>query len=109
MRHRSGSPVSSNRTLSTTLNHPTRVRMAVDEDAGVLRRHGTGEIGVVHNGVVQRHRGGRGIVTSLPDVEGLHDVGEFGSQQFVAMEYVVGEMYIQAGRGLAAAHAAGIT
>ena len=67
---------------------------------------------------------------SHPNVVQVHDVGEVGGQLFVAMEYVKGEtlrtwqarhdpatatgrreildMYIQAGRGLAAAHEAGI-
>jgi tRNA A-37 threonylcarbamoyl transferase component Bud32 len=67
---------------------------------------------------------------SHPNVVQVHDVGELGGQLFVAMEYVKGETlgdwqarhdpatpagrraivdaYVQAGRGLAAAHAAGI-
>jgi len=67
---------------------------------------------------------------SHPNVVQVHDVGEIGGQLFVAMEYVKGEtlrtwqarhdpttaagrreildMYVQAGRGLAAAHEAGI-
>jgi len=67
---------------------------------------------------------------SHPNVVQIHDVGEIGGQLFVAMEYVKGEtlrtwqarhdpatatgrreildMYVQAGRGLAAAHQAGI-
>ena len=67
---------------------------------------------------------------SHPNVVQVHDVGEMGGELFVAMEYVEGEtlrawqkrhdpatpagrraildMYIQAGRGLAAAHDAGI-
>ncbi len=67
---------------------------------------------------------------SHPNVVQVHDVGQLGAQLFVAMEYVAGEtlelwqarhdpatptgrraileMYMQAGRGLAAAHAAGI-
>jgi tRNA A-37 threonylcarbamoyl transferase component Bud32 len=67
---------------------------------------------------------------SHPNVVQVHDVGEIGGQLFVAMEYVKGEtlrtwqgrhdpttpagrrlildMYVQAGRGLAAAHDAGI-
>jgi hypothetical protein len=67
---------------------------------------------------------------SHPNVVQVHDVGEIGGQLFVAMEYVKGEtlrtwqgrhdpttpagrrlildMYVQAGRGLAAAHDAGL-
>ena len=67
---------------------------------------------------------------SHPNVVQVHDVGEIDGQLFVAMEYVKGEtlgawqahhdpttpagrraivdMYVQAGRGLVAAHAAGI-
>ena len=63
---------------------------------------------------------------SHPNVIAVHDVGTFGPQVFIAMEYVEGStlahwltdrkrswrevvsMFIQAGRGLAAAHAAGI-
>src|SRR5258706_2149717 len=63
---------------------------------------------------------------SHPNVIAVHDVGTFGDQVFVAMEYVEGatlgawvtaerrpwtavrDIYVQAGRGLAAAHAAGI-
>jgi hypothetical protein len=67
---------------------------------------------------------------SHPNVVQIYDVGEHSGQVFVAMEYVKGEtlaaaqarhdpatragrraildMYIQAGRGLAAAHAAGL-
>jgi len=67
---------------------------------------------------------------SHPNVVQVHDVGEMGGELFVAMEYVEGEtlrawqrrhdpatsagrraildMYMQAGRGLAAAHDAGI-
>ena len=62
---------------------------------------------------------------SHPNVVAVHDVGESGGQVFVAMEFVEGEtltdwlkkdrtrrevmrVFIQAGRGLAAAHAAGI-
>lgn len=62
-----------------------------------------------------------------PNVVTVHDVGTFEDSVFVAMEFVVGatlnihvkrmasrpwrlvlELYVQAGRGLAAAHAAGI-
>ena len=61
-----------------------------------------------------------------PNVVGVHDVGTFGDQVFVAMEFVQGrtladwqgaddrgwretfDMFLQAGRGLIAAHAAGI-
>ncbi|MBL8951359.1 MAG: tetratricopeptide repeat protein [Myxococcaceae bacterium] len=64
---------------------------------------------------------------SHPNVVTVHDVGLIDDQVFIAMEFVEGvtaadwlgaknrtwpqvlEMYIQAGRGLAAAHAAGIT
>ncbi len=63
---------------------------------------------------------------SHPNVVSVYDVGTFGNDVFIAMEYVRGttlrewryqtkprpralvEMYIQAGRGLEAAHAAGI-
>lgn len=63
---------------------------------------------------------------SHPNVIAVHDVGTLGQQVFIAMEYVEGStlarwladrerswrevvsMFIQAGRGLAAAHAAGI-
>jgi serine/threonine protein kinase len=63
---------------------------------------------------------------SHPNVVAVHDVGTFGDQMFIAMEYVEGStlsrwlaerdrpwretlgMFIQAGRGLAAAHACGI-
>ena len=67
---------------------------------------------------------------SHPNVVQVYDVGDFGGQVFVAMEYVKGEtlraaqerhdpttvsgrraildMYLQAGRGVAAAHAAGL-
>jgi tetratricopeptide (TPR) repeat protein/predicted Ser/Thr protein kinase len=61
-----------------------------------------------------------------PNVVAVHDVGTFGDQVFVAMEFVQGrtladwqgaedrgwretlDMFLQAGRGLIAAHAAGI-
>jgi tetratricopeptide (TPR) repeat protein/predicted Ser/Thr protein kinase len=60
-----------------------------------------------------------------PNVIAVHDVGTFGGRVFVAMEFVDGEtlaamrerslgwretlaLFIQAGRGLAAAHAAGL-
>jgi tetratricopeptide (TPR) repeat protein/predicted Ser/Thr protein kinase len=61
-----------------------------------------------------------------PNVVGVHDVGTFGDQVFVAMEFVQGRtladwqsaedrgwretlaMFLQAGRGLTAAHVAGI-
>jgi len=63
---------------------------------------------------------------SHPNVLAVHDVGKLGDQMFIAMEYVEGTtlsqwlkeqdrpwrdvltMFIQAGRGLAAAHARGI-
>jgi serine/threonine protein kinase/tetratricopeptide (TPR) repeat protein len=62
---------------------------------------------------------------SHPNVVAVHDVGTFAQRLFVAMELVVGQtlrawsreprawresvaIYLQAGRGLAAAHAAGI-
>jgi tetratricopeptide (TPR) repeat protein len=63
---------------------------------------------------------------SHPNVIAVHDLGTFGDQVFVAMEHVEGEtltqwlaeqdrpwrqivaMFVQAGRGLAAAHLAGI-
>jgi len=63
---------------------------------------------------------------SHPNVVQIHDIGEFAGQIFMAMEYVEGvtlrawrdanspsldairECYLQAGRGLAAAHAAGL-
>ncbi len=63
---------------------------------------------------------------SHPNVVAVHDVGTFGEQVFVAMEFVQGralstwlgthdrhwrevlDMFLQTGRGLAAAHAAGI-
>ena len=63
---------------------------------------------------------------SDPNVIAVYDVGTFGDQVFVAMEHVEGEtltqwlaeqgrpwqeivaMFVQAGRGLAAAHSAGI-
>ena len=63
---------------------------------------------------------------SHPNVLAVHDVGTLGDQMFIAMEYVEGmtlgqwlkvqdrpwrdvlTMFIQAGRGLAAAHACGI-
>src|SRR5215813_4547668 len=63
---------------------------------------------------------------SHPNVIAVYDVGTFGDQVFIAMEYVEGStltqwlaeqhrpwreivnMFVQAGRGLAAAHAAGI-
>lgn len=62
---------------------------------------------------------------SHPNVIAVHDVGTFGDRVFVTMEYVSGQtlrewledghakrdlvaMFIQAGRGLAAAHAAGV-
>ena len=63
---------------------------------------------------------------SHPNVLAVHDVGTLGDQMFIAMEYVEGmtlsqwlksqdrpwrdvlSMFIQAGRGLAAAHARGI-
>jgi len=63
---------------------------------------------------------------SHPNVLAVHDVGTLGDQMFIAMEYVEGttlsqwlkaqdrpwrdvlNMFIQAGRGLAAAHARGI-
>src|SRR5215813_1063525 len=63
---------------------------------------------------------------SHPNVIAVHDVGTFGDQVFIAMEYVEGStltkwlaerkrtwreivnMFVQTGRGLAAAHAAGI-
>src|SRR5262249_47453655 len=63
---------------------------------------------------------------SHPNVIAVHDVGTFGEQVFIAMEYVDGRtlnqwlterartwrevlgMFVQAGRGLAAAHAGGI-
>jgi len=63
---------------------------------------------------------------SHPNVIAVHDVGSIGDEIFVAMEYVEGEtlhawceketrtpeailaMYLQAGRGLAAAHARGV-
>jgi serine/threonine protein kinase len=63
---------------------------------------------------------------SHPNVIAVHDVGTFGEQVFIAMEYVEGStltkwlaerkrtwreivnMFVQTGRGLAAAHAAGI-
>ncbi len=61
-----------------------------------------------------------------PNVIAIHDVGTFGEQVFIAMEHVEGQtltqwlaekprswrqivaMFVQAGRGLAAAHSAGI-
>jgi serine/threonine protein kinase/tetratricopeptide (TPR) repeat protein len=63
---------------------------------------------------------------SHPNVIAVHDVGTFGDQVFIAMEYVEGSalsewlaeqkrpwreivnMFVQTGRGLAAAHAAGV-
>jgi serine/threonine protein kinase len=63
---------------------------------------------------------------SHPNVVQVHDVGTVGAQVFIAMELVVGQtlaswqaagkhewraivrMYLEAGRGLAAAHAAGL-
>ncbi len=61
---------------------------------------------------------------SHPHVVAIHDVGEFDDQIFVAMDFIDGEdlgswagghsweevlaVYLQAGRGLAAAHAAGL-
>ena len=63
---------------------------------------------------------------SHPNVVAVHDVGTFGERAFIAMEYVDGEtlrdwleaperpwretlsVFAQAGRGLAAAHAAGL-
>ncbi len=89
----------------------------------VVRRHGQGTAGEQEQARLQREAQAMAAV-SPPNLITVFDVGRRGDDVFIAMEYIRGdtlktwargrdwrevlEAYLDAGRGLAAAHAAGI-